>query len=874
MKARAIFLALAGVCLWHAGELRADEPTSATAPLAAPRRFAPAMDRDPKPNPEPLRVLPQDQRSLSGIEGIHAPATQTLFSDGFEGAFPGSWTVFDDNGSTGGDVYWDDTNYRAYAGSWSAGCADGGANAPAPGGNYPNNMDSWMIYGPFSLSDASAGALTFFTWLRSESNYDYLKYMVSLDGASFYGWQTSGDTGGWQSRSLDFTNVPTLGNITGQPQVWIALVFTSDGSVTFEGAYVDEVLIQKTTVSGSADIRIDPLTLTYNQTATTPVYVELDWMEDATHSHKPSQAVIDRIVQTFAMAGFEIHIDVSNAVPHDSVIDITGNPSSSPDVTSIMATNFNHSGDSRYYYSLWGHNYSYNGTFTTSSGNGDLPGRVHVVTLGSFPGQTGTFSHQVGTFIHEFGHNLGQRHGGVDHDNYKPNYLSVMNYHYQLDGIGPTLLAKGFANTASGFDDFSYSHGLLPSLNESSLNESLGVGLGKAIDWNCNGTIQGSIAKDIQASNPCSASGGLSTLSDYDNWTSLASQIRTLGVVDAVSKPVACQTWEEYYPTYVEVQRLRRLGLLPPDGPGLPLPGGPSAGMNARTFTVHNDGALSLSVTSLALDVATSWIKWEPQAPFTVPAGGAQVVQVYVDFGQAPGGTTNRRILVQSNDPDESPYPGGVFLAITRPSCYALTRTHSGSGADPVASPSGSPGCPPGQFAAGASISLTASPAGGWTVAGWSGTANDPSTSPFNSLTMPAGPHTVSVQYAAVTPVALDFYTVAPCRAVDTRTGSPLSSGVMRTFGIAGTCGVPAAAKAVALNLTVVSPTGNGYLTLWPANLARPATSALNFTTGLTRSNNGMLSLATDGSGNLAAQGFVASAGTVHLILDVTGYFQ
>ena len=61
-----------------------------------------------------------------------------------------------------------------------------------------------------------------------------------------------------------------------------------------------------------------------------------------------------------------------------------------------------------------------------------------------------------------------------------------MNYFYQLSGIGPSLLAYGFANTASGFDDFSYSHGLLPSLNESSLDESFGIGLGRAVDWNCN----------------------------------------------------------------------------------------------------------------------------------------------------------------------------------------------------------------------------------------------------------------------------------------------------------------------------------------------------------------------------------------------------
>ena len=38
-------------------------------------------------------------------------------------------------------------------------------------------------------------------------------------------------------------------------------------------------------------------------------------------------------------------------------------------------------------------------------------------------------------FIHELGHNLGLKHGGTDNLNYKPNYLSVMNYFFQFGGV-------------------------------------------------------------------------------------------------------------------------------------------------------------------------------------------------------------------------------------------------------------------------------------------------------------------------------------------------------------------------------------------------------------------------------------------------------
>jgi hypothetical protein len=51
-------------------------------------------------------------------------------------------------------------------------------------------------------------------------------------------------------------------------------------------------------------------------------------------------------------------------------------------------------------------------------------------------------------------------------------------------------------------------------------------------------------------------------------------------------------------------------------------------------------------------------------------------------------------------------------------------------------------------------------------------------------------------------------------------------------------------------------------------------TSVINFSTGQTRANNAIVGLATDGEGDLAARAFVGGGGTVHLVLDVDGYFQ
>ena len=105
-----------------------------------------------------------------------------------------------------------------------------------------------MVYGPFSLAGATAAQLNFRLWLNSELDYDGVCGIASVNGTNFYGTCISGNTGGWSNQTLDLSNVDTLGNLLGQPNVWVALVFTSDFSVTFsEGGYVDNIVLRKCT---------------------------------------------------------------------------------------------------------------------------------------------------------------------------------------------------------------------------------------------------------------------------------------------------------------------------------------------------------------------------------------------------------------------------------------------------------------------------------------------------------------------------------------------------------------------------------------------------------------------------------------------------
>jgi uncharacterized repeat protein (TIGR02543 family) len=177
------------------------------------------------------------------------PGWTTIVSENFEGSFPGSWNVLDNDGTTNGEYYWGKRGCKPYAGSYSGWGVGAGAQGSwlNCGNNYPDNTDSWMVYGPFSLVGATAADMKYKLWLNSESSYDYVCRLASTDGSNFSGWCTSGYTD-WTDRVLDLANVPNLGNLLGQLNVWVALQFYSDEIYNYaEGGYVDNIVLRKCT---------------------------------------------------------------------------------------------------------------------------------------------------------------------------------------------------------------------------------------------------------------------------------------------------------------------------------------------------------------------------------------------------------------------------------------------------------------------------------------------------------------------------------------------------------------------------------------------------------------------------------------------------
>jgi hypothetical protein len=190
-------------------------------------------------------------------------------------------------------------------------------------------------------------------------------------------------------------------------------------------------------------------------------------MEQGNYTHKPRRNrdgletyALERVVKAFQSApvpnpdgtkGINVHLIYADApVRHVNLLgdsDNNGNYNwtafqqikdrSFPTAPASLAGVF--------HYVLFAHQISLpdqSGDNCTSGISRDMPSHDFIVSLGCVeddaaknPADQGDSEWQSGTFMHELGHNLGLRHGGADDINYKPNYISVMNYLFQFSGI-------------------------------------------------------------------------------------------------------------------------------------------------------------------------------------------------------------------------------------------------------------------------------------------------------------------------------------------------------------------------------------------------------------------------------------------------------
>ncbi len=195
------------------------------------------------------------------------------------------------------------------------------------------------------------------------------------------------------------------------------------------------------------------------------IFIAYAWMQASeveALSHQPSKAVLKAVTKAFKDApvanpdgstGISIHFRNLGGVPHDADLNPVW-----PEFDAIMNPLVSEAERRIYHRMIAGHGYSGGGSSGLSR---DIPASDFIETLGLFPSNPGTDAQRAGTIMHELGHNLGLRHGGVDHENYKPNHLSIMSYHNQLDWL---LHKDGAKLDYERFD--------LHDLDETALNET------------------------------------------------------------------------------------------------------------------------------------------------------------------------------------------------------------------------------------------------------------------------------------------------------------------------------------------------------------------------------------------------------------------
>ena len=168
-------------------------------------------------------------------------AQTTVLFEGFEGSFPADngWYV-GDNDPQGTPAYWDDVNAAfggedTHGGSWKGYCAGVGYDGTSTSPLYRDYMSSEMSR-TINLVGYNSATLSFGDKIPSiETGYDYARvYIDSVDHDLV--WQATNSVANWTQAIIDLsTYVGTSPTLRFQ--------FYSDSSRTFEGWYLDDILV-------------------------------------------------------------------------------------------------------------------------------------------------------------------------------------------------------------------------------------------------------------------------------------------------------------------------------------------------------------------------------------------------------------------------------------------------------------------------------------------------------------------------------------------------------------------------------------------------------------------------------------------------------
>lgn len=282
--------------------------------------------------------------------------------------------------------------------------------------------------------------------------------------------------------------------------VLVGVIAGCDGPQCLDGRSIEEDLdgdaLPDCFEDGKGDIdgdgRADQVFAAPVSSGQKDIIIRYDWMDCGSsttsacsdgHSHEPNLDALEDVRIAFrdspvtnpdGSTGIRIHYERGGPIAHQEICDCAClenivrdqqrllTPDERADENaSIIAT----VKEKLVHYVLFSHQRDRSGSSGVACASN---GFTHVSLGGSqwidpLTGAYGTREQQAGTLMHELGHQLGLGHGGVDDVNRKPNYLSVMNYTFQVNYIGRI-----------GLD---YSREKLPTLDKTSLDENFGIGI-------------------------------------------------------------------------------------------------------------------------------------------------------------------------------------------------------------------------------------------------------------------------------------------------------------------------------------------------------------------------------------------------------------
>ena len=245
------------------------------------------------------------------------------------------------------------------------------------------------------------------------------------------------------------------------------------------------------------------------------ILIEMDYFPDFQLENEAISIVVDAFanaptVNPDGSTGINLVIDVDDALPRRITERYSDLNPSENQFDRVMRDYFTPNREGIFRYALVANQYDGD----TSSGRAfSTPSDKFLITLGTFDVPGGTTVEQAGTLMHELGHAIGLHHGGDERRNYKPNYLSIMSYSYQLKGLrrGGVQEVIDYSRTQVARvdeNDLNERRAMAPDPNGSTTGEELSqyrvwlptpIGAwvqgnaNRNLDWNANGNIQGNI---------------------------------------------------------------------------------------------------------------------------------------------------------------------------------------------------------------------------------------------------------------------------------------------------------------------------------------------------------------------------------------------